>query len=127
MDLVLFCIFIVISFTLIALGLFRTEHTELALIGFVFLFLISLNILNNTIDYKIGTNTTSNFSYTQDYFNDGSNMTLLTSSFESVTDLYTTSTMGGALSHTLGYWLAVGSIIGFIGVILGLRKSKGWA
>lgn len=123
MDIVLFCVFIVISFTLIALGLFRTEHTELALIGFVFLFLISLNILNNTIEYKVGTNTSSTFNYT---YVPVANGTLLTSSFESVTDIYDTVTLGGSLSHTLGYWLAVGSIIGFIGVILGLRKSKGW-
>jgi len=123
MDLVLFSIFVVIAFTLITLGLSHPEHTEMALIGLVFLFLLSMVILNNSITFKVGTNTTSNFTYS---YSPIANGTLLTSSFESVTDLYDTVTLGDSLSHTLGYWLAVGSIIGFIGVLLGLRKGKGW-
>lgn len=124
MDIVLFCIFVVISFTLIALGLFRTEHTELALIGLVFLFLLAMLVLNNdSLTYKVGTNTSSNFTYT---YSPSANGTLLTSSFESVTDIYEPITLGNTLSHTIGYWLAVGSVIAFIGVLLGLRKSKGW-
>ena len=121
MDLVLFGMFVCISFVLIALGLKHTEHTELSLIGFVFLFLLSMLILNNDISYKIGTNTTSNFTYTT-----SGNNTLLTSSFEAVTDLYGTTTLGNALSHTLGYWLAIASIIGFVAVLIGLKHSTGF-
>lgn len=124
MDLILFGVFTAISFILIALGLFRIEHTELSLIGFVFLFLLSMVILNGQITYKIGTNTSSNFTYTPNA--SGTNITLLTSSFEEVTDIYGPITLGGALSHSLGYWLAIASIIGFIACILGLKHSRGY-
>ena len=121
MYLVLFGVVLSLAFGLIALGLFRTEHTELSLIGFVFLFLMGLTILNNGIEYKIGTNTTSNFDYST-----VGNFTLLTSSFESQSDIYGTIDLGGNLSHTIGYWLLIGSFVGFLGVIMGLKHSWGF-
>jgi hypothetical protein len=121
MYLVLFGVVLSLAFGLIALGLFRTEHTELSLIGFVFLFLMGLTILNNGIEYKIGTNTTSNFDYST-----VGNYTLLTSSFESQSDIYGTIDLGGNLSHTIGYWLLIGSFVGFLGVIMGLKHSWGF-
>ena len=126
MDLTLFGVFLALSLVLIGLGLFVREHTELSLIGFVLMFLLSTVVLNNDIQYKIGTNTTSNFTYTADYFNDNTNITLLTSSEEQVIDIYGTSTLGGTLSHTVGYWLSILSVIGFVGVFLSLKHSKGW-
>ena len=124
MDLILFSIILALSVILIALGLFRPEHTELSLIGFIFLFLMAILILNNEIDYKIGTQTNSTFIYTTNA--SGTNLTLLTSSEETVADLYGTITLGSTLSHTVGYWLAIASVIGFVGVLLGLRKSRGF-
>jgi len=117
-------VFIVISFILITLGLYKPEHTELPLTGFIFLFLLSFVILNNQIEYKIGTNTTSTFTYTVNA--DIYNNTLLTSSFESNVDMYGPVDLGGTLSHSIGYWLLISSVVGFIGVILGLRKSEGF-
>jgi hypothetical protein len=52
---------------LIALGLFRPEHTELSLVGFVFLFLLGIVILNGQLVYKIGTSTNSSFDYDTNY------------------------------------------------------------
>jgi len=124
MDLVLFSIFLGLSLVLIALGLFKSEHTELALIGFVFLFLLGLVILNNQLEYKIGTATNSTFTYDLDY--DGSGQTLLNASVEEVVDIYGTSKLGGPLSHTVGYWLIIGSFIGFVGVIMGIKHSWGF-
>jgi hypothetical protein len=124
MDLILFCIFLAISFILIAMGLYKPEHTELSLIGFVFLFLLAFVVLNQDITFIVGTNTTSSFNYTENLTSQ--NLTLLTSSYESVIDVYAPITLGGALSHTIGYWLVIVSVIGFIGVILSLRKSEGF-
>jgi len=122
MILTLFCVFLVLSLILIGLGLFHKEHTELALIGFLFLFLLSIAIQNGNIEYKNGYNVSSTFDYTTT-----DNTTLLTSSFETYTDIFTPVTFdGGFTSHLVGYWLAVISILGFIGIILGLRKSKGY-
>lgn len=122
MILTLFCVFLVLSLVLITLGLKFTEHTELALIGFLFLFLLSLVILNENIVYEIGENVSSTFTYTG-----VGNNTLLTSSFETYTSNYEPITFdGGITSHLVGYWLALISILGFIGVILGIRHSKGF-
>jgi len=121
MDLILFGVFMAIAFILIGYGLRFPEHTELSLIGFVFLFLLSMLIINNQLTFIIGTNTTSTFTYGA-----VGNNTFLTNSFEENLNIYGETSMGGALSHTLGYWLAVGSIIGFIGVLLGLKNSGGF-
>ena len=126
MDIVLFCIFLALSLVLIALGLFHFEHTELSLVGMVFLFLLAMVVLNNQIMYKVGTNTTSNFTYSNVELITG-NYTLLTSSYEENLDVYGPISLGGNLSHSIGYWLAIASVIGFVGVLLSLRKSKGFA
>jgi hypothetical protein len=121
MDIVLFCIVLALALIFITLGLFVPEHTELSLIGFVFLFLLALCILNNQITYKIGTETNSTFGYTPSY--NSTNFTLLTSSNEVVTDIYGPITLGGPLSHVVGYWLMIASFVGFLLVIISIRAS----
>lgn len=118
MELILFCVFLGISLLTICIGLFRPEHTEMALIGFVFLFLLAINLEAGGVDYKIGTITNSTFSYT-----DFGNYTLLTSSDEVNTDVYSNFT-GGTMSHIVGYWLAIMAVIGFVGVLVGLRRQR---
>lgn len=54
MDLTLFVVLLSLSLILIAIGLFRPEHTELALVGFVFLFLLSLVLIVGDLQYKTG-------------------------------------------------------------------------
>lgn len=119
MDLTLFVVFLSLSLILIALGLIMTEHTELSLVGFVFLFLLSMIVIQNDIQYQTGVNISTSYSY-----KNISGELLLNSSNELRTDVYNDSTLGGSLSHTIGYWLAVASIIGFAGVILGIRKDR---
>jgi hypothetical protein len=121
MILTFFILFLALAFVLIALGLFKPEHTELSLIGFVFLFLLSMQIIAGNISYNSGTNTTSYFAYTPNY--ESLNLTLLTSSNETVVYNYTPMVLDGVLAHLIGYWLAVISIVGFIGVILSIRKG----
>lgn len=125
MDLVLFIVFLGLSLILVIIGLFTREHTELSLIGFVFLFLLSMTIISQDIDYKIGYDKNINYSYScLDVCDTQENQTLLTSSTETVRDQYATFTLGGTLSHSIGYWLAIASIIGFIAVILSLRTTR---
>jgi len=91
------------------------EHSELALIGFTFLFLLSLFIIDGDIQYKAGeiretvgalaNNSIMNISY---YY----------------TNIDDEAVAGSTLLHTLGYWLAISSVVGFIAVLLGLRG--GW-
>jgi hypothetical protein len=115
MDLTLFIIFFILSLIIIFLGFYRTEHSELALVGFVFLFLLSFLIIGNDIQYKTGVNTTTLYTY--------DNATL-NSTTEVSTDMYSPFTATSGFSHSFGYWLAVASIIGFVGVIVGLGRGK---
>lgn len=118
MELILFIIFLVLSFILITLGLFKTEHSELSLIGFLFLFLLSLIIISNSVSYQIGTETNTSYSYTADV------TPLLNNTYEITRDIYVTSPDNNSFTHTVGYWLAIVSIVGFIGVIVSLRKQN---
>lgn len=108
-----------LSISLLALGLFKPEHTELSIVATVLLFLLSLSILNSDVTYKSGTFTNSSFGYTTT-----GNLTLLTTSNETVTDLYSPLDLGGNYSHVIGYWLAVMSVLIFIGIMWGLRRGK---
>jgi hypothetical protein len=121
MDLILFAFFLIITFILITLGLFRPEHTELCIVGFIFLFLLSLTLLGNGLTHVTGTNTTSTFNYSI-----VGNNTLLTNSFEEVQNNYTTVSLENNLSHFIGYWLMIVAIIGFAGSLMGLRHSPGF-
>lgn len=117
MDLFLFCVFVAISLILIGLGLFRADHTELPLVGFLFLFLLAMTILTGSVQYKIGTETNTTYSYV---VNDTINMTQ-----EVSYDVYDDINLDGSLTAKLvGYWLAIMSIVGFIGVLVGLGRTK---
>jgi diacylglycerol kinase len=122
MYLTIFCVLLTLSLALVALGLFRTEHTELCLIGFVFIFLLSMTLLNGGIENKVGTTTSSNFSYTANA--SGTNLTLLTSSVESVIDVYSPVKYDGIIQHVLGYFLAFGSLAGFVLILFSMKKER---
>jgi len=122
MYLSLLIVFLFISFILITLGLQFREHTELALIGFVFLFLISFIVIANDIDYKVGENLTYHCVYNngtvQADAGCGTNSTL----FPAIkTNTYAEWDGSGTFSHLVGYWLGIISVIGFVAVLVGLR------
>lgn len=123
MYLTLFVLLMALSFILIALGFFIREHAELSLIGFAFLFLLSILVINNDIQIETGVNSTNvlgefNSSHTN------------TSTFHIIhveeVKTYEDIDLGGNYSHTFGYWLAVISILGFIGTLMSLRKQEGF-
>jgi len=140
MDLILFVIFLLLSFLLIILGLIKTEHSELALIGFVFLFLLSLVLIVNDIQIKTGYNTDETYIYginLTDYHYDDYDVdpsfwkditnaedALLFHSNQTLRYTYDDINLGGNLSHIFGYWLAVISSIGFLGVLIGLKPKE---
>lgn len=121
MELILFVIFLVLSFILIALGLFKSEHSELSLIGFLFLFLLSLIIITNSVSYQVGTQTNVSYFYQAVHEPDTHIINYTT---ETSTDVYVTSPDNNSFTHTVGYWLAIVSVVGFIGVIVSLRKQN---
>lgn len=73
-------------------------------------------ILTGSIEFKIGTDT--NYSYS--CYECGQTSTPVINA-TTTRDIYTISTLSEG--HTVGYWLAVVSVIGFVGVLVSLRKE----
>lgn len=114
MILTLFWAIFLISAALIAIGIiYSREWSGMAFIGFTFLFLLSLVILNNTLEYQIGSNITSSYSYNE-------NLTV-TGTSQQITDNY--ATWSDSNSHTIGYTLAIVSAIGALSSFLNTVKT----
>jgi len=119
-ELILFTTFILISLVLVALGLYRLEHTELSLVGFVFLFLLSMVVIGDNLTYQTGETTT--ITNTHGLVNDS--VVLLNSTETTVSDfsIYT-DTSGFFTTHNFGYLLAVLSVIGAIGSFVSIKPE----
>lgn len=111
MLLTLFGMLLAVSLVLITLGLYKPEHTELSLIGFVFLFLLSIHII-------LGTGLTYQTGQIETYSYDNTTLANIT-----ITDSYSPITLGGNLDHLFGYYLAVLSVIGFLGVMTSYKRQ----
>lgn len=121
MYILVFCVLLAIAFILVTLGLLHPEHTELSLVGFIFIFILSLILLNGSLEVVGGTTTNSTFTYTP-----SGNLTLLTSSTEEVENIYVPVSLEGNLAHIIGYWLAISAGIGFAGILISIRHSRGF-
>ena len=116
MILEIFGVFTLIGLVLITLGFIKESHSEQALIGFVFLFLLAMEILGGSIQYETGTNSTSYAVY--ETINATANRTIV---YSNEANNYVT--FNDSLSHRLGYYLAIASVIGFIGVLISLKRG----
>lgn len=112
MILQLFVFLFVVSFILVGIGLWRTEHSELSIIGFFFLFLLSFTILNSQLEIKTGETVTTTYTYDVD------NSTLLS---DVAVKQYDYEEYG---SHMLGFWIIVGSILGVIILLVSLKRTN---
>ena len=119
MILGVFITLIGISLAFIALGFFRQEHSEISLIGFLFIFLLALLILNNGLEYKTGVLRSGNFSY-----NVSATTPYLLNASVSEVDIYATyqDSHGFVTTKRLGFFMAVMSAVGFIGSLMGMRQ-----
>jgi hypothetical protein len=104
MILPLFVVLIGIALMFIVIGYVKPDESAMALVGFLFLFLLSFVILNNQLEYEVGANVTQT-----------SNTTT------SINTNY--AAYSGSNAHTMGYYMVVVSVVGFVGVLLGLRSA----
>ena len=113
MYLTVFVVFFCLGIILVALGLFKNEHTELSLIGFFLLFLLSFTLMGNNLEYKTG---------------QVKNITVFDGNHtgEEVTYVYSVydDSLGFLTSSRLGFYLAVAFAVGFIGVLMSLRRGS---
>lgn len=112
MILLLFGFFLVLSIVLIVIGLAKPEESAQVIIGAVFLFLLSLVLINTNLEYKTGEQVNTTYSYV-------GNTTQINTTIEVSADIYTTYNDDN--THTFGYWLAIGSFMIFLMAILGLK------
>lgn len=117
---ILFGSFILISMVLVALGLYRTEHTELSLVGFIFIFLLSMVVIGDNLTYQTGetvvvTNTYGNISGELHLLNYTEVTTYDHSIYQDTAGFFTT--------HNFGYLLAILSVIGMIGTFVSIRTE----
>ena len=130
MFLSLFIIFLSLSLILVALGLFKPEHSELSLTGFTLMFILSFTLINNGLELKTGEFNEElyiygdNYSgYHWDYINpeptnkDPVNLFHTNNTTMDIYDTYPSST------RAYGFWLCIASVVGFIGVLAGLKGN----
>lgn len=110
MLLTLWAVLVALALCLIVLGLSKPEESAQALIGFLFLFLLSFSIINTDLEYKTGEFVSTNYTYS------AGNLSTTSQSITYAYDSYG--------SHTIGFYLALGSGVGFILVIFGLRNTR---
>jgi len=122
MILTLFGVLLALSLGLVALGLYRQEHAELGIIGFLFLFLLSFVVIDGGLTYQTGF--TETHSYTSLKETPETSIDFLLNNTETV-NTYSALAIGGTLDRTIGYYLAVCSAVGMIGFLAGLKRH-GW-
>lgn len=101
---------------MITIGLARPSESSQAIIGFFFLFLLGVVLVNGSLEYKTGENTNT----TYQYFNSSSLQ--INNTIEYKTDIY--NNFNDTTSHRFGYFLSIASAIGMIGVFIGLKRSR---
>jgi len=137
MLLEIFGLFVGMSFILITLGLLIPVHSEMALVGFFFLFLLSFVVMGNNLQYENGYEEVyiygNNFSgYHWDYNEPleprPQDETMAYLFHRNRTALYTTYTgdVGVFDTHIFGYFMAILSGFGFAGVLFGLRRTNNY-
>lgn len=113
MILTLFGVLVSISLIMIILGLAKPNESAQALVGFFLLFLLALIIINGELEYETGAVINTTYGYT------GGEVTATDQLVINQYDLFDDTT-----SHRVGYYLAIASAIGFIGVLFALKRSK---
>lgn len=103
-----------VSLSLIALGVvYSKQWSGMAMVGFTFLFLLALSILQGNLEIEKGSNVTSSYTYASNGTISSTNQLVL----------YEYTPWKDSSSHTIGYFLAVVSFIGFASVLINLRGN----
>ena len=118
MILTLFLALVGISVILIIIGLLKPSHSEQAIIGFFFLFLLSFTIMNGTLEIPSGENSSIDYTYEQHVFPPNEDLHLINNTKETTVYSYE-----NYQSHQMGFWFIVASAVGMIGVIVSLRGT----
>lgn len=112
MILALFVTLLLLGLALVVLGLSKPSETAQAMVGFSFLFLLGIALLNSGIDYQSGAIIQTNYTYSDNQ---------VISTNQTITYVYSTEFEDDTY---WGMWLAIGSAIGFVGTLFSYTKGK---
>lgn len=118
MILTLFGVLVFIAVVLVIIGLARPTESAQALIGFFLLFVLSLVIISGNLEFETGSQINTTYTY------DTSNLVNGTSQQIAYTYSPFVDATGSNTAHWIGYYLALASAIGFVGVIWSIRRVK---
>ena len=111
-------VLIAVALVLIIIGLAKPTESAQALIGFFLLFILSIVIINGSLEYEVGSVVNTTYSYDVDG----------TVNFTSQNIAYTYESFvdqpGEQTAHWIGYYLALAAGVGFVGTIWSLRRNK---
>lgn len=114
----LFVLFVVISFVLIYIGLTKPTESAQALTGFLFLFLLSTTLMTSNLEYSTSEQTNTSYIY-------NINSSDINTTIETTAKIYSKydDTTGIFNTQRVGFYLAVASVIGFVGVIISIKSN----
>jgi hypothetical protein len=108
----LFGLLLIISLVMIFIGLTRPSESAQALIGFSFLFILSLVMLLGNLEYETGSIVSNSFAYTSNGSLSGLNQTIT----------YQNTNWNDNNAHFVGFWLAVISFLSFIFTLMSIGR-----
>lgn len=111
----LWLVFVGIALVLVIIGLIKSTESAQAIIGFLFLFLLSFTVMGNSLEYQTGELTNLSYNYLSD------NVTIdYVIENSTYTYTYYDDTTGIFNTHRFGYFMAIASAIGLIGTLASL-------
>lgn len=117
MIIAIWIIILALSLILIIAGKY-IEGPPLQIGGFAFLFIMGLTLMLGGVQYTSGSNSITTYTY---------NGTNITQTNETITNLYTSYSteiiQGITINHTVGFFICVLSVFGFISVMMNLDKD----
>ena len=130
MILTLFGFFLFLSLVLIIMGFVFKDHTELTLIGYLFMFLLSFVVIGGNLEYKTGSTETYSYSslccdgtrVSNSSLVCASNSTNLVVDQKNVIESY--QKYDDNNTHYFGYYLALISGLGFAITIWSIKQRS---
>jgi hypothetical protein len=114
----MFLVILGTSLALITLGFIVKDHTEITLIGFVLMFLISMSVMVSGLTYKVGENVTISYEYANESIGQ-INKTVIESS-----DTYANDPANTGINRSFGFFMTILSVVGFSAVFYSMRKGR---
>lgn len=113
MILELFGFIVLVSLVLIIIGLLKPDESAQAIVGFFFLFILSIILITGNLEVENGATINNSFNY--------DDTGVLSNSSQTIAISYTQ--FNDTTSHRIGYWLAIASSVGMFGVLFSLRRA----